>query len=112
MPAPRKRSGVAVAAMMRKGAGTHKENPRDVVTEADWDAADYSRFGKEHNMQMTLKEFRVEHGINDGADMADALKDWCSDSVVPALCHDGCEVEPDGHCQHDCPSILVKLGVI
>jgi hypothetical protein len=101
MPAPRKRSGVALAALYRKGAGTHKESE---VRNHNWH--------EEHNMQMTLKEFRVEHGITDGAEMADALKDWCADSVVPALCHDGCEVEPDGRCEHGCPSILIKLGVI
>ena len=113
MPAPARRSGIAVAAQHRKGAGSHKVDAKDVVTEADWDAADYSRFGtKEKNMKMTLKEFRVEHGITDGAEMADALKDWASDSVVPALCQDGCEVEPDGTCEHGCESILLRMGVI
>ena len=35
-----------------------------------------------------------------------------ADSIVPALCSDGCEVEPDGECQHGHPSILVALGMI
>lgn len=35
-----------------------------------------------------------------------------SDSIVPACCTEGCEVEPDGCCEHGCPSILVALGVI
>jgi hypothetical protein len=34
------------------------------------------------------------------------------DSVVPACCTEGCEVEPDGYCEHGCPSILLALGVI
>lgn len=34
------------------------------------------------------------------------------DSIVPACCDDGCEVEPDGYCQHRHPSILIRLGVI
>lgn len=34
------------------------------------------------------------------------------DSVVPACCSDGCEVEPDGTCPHGHPSILLAIGVI
>lgn len=33
-------------------------------------------------------------------------------SVVPACCSEGCEVEPDGKCQHGFPSILIKYGII
>lgn len=35
-----------------------------------------------------------------------------NDSVVPACCVYGCEVEPDGHCQHGNPSILIDAGMI
>lgn len=34
------------------------------------------------------------------------------DSVVPACCDEGCEVEPDGRCEHGCPAVTVALGVI
>lgn len=34
------------------------------------------------------------------------------DENAPALCEDGCEVEPDGHCPHGHPSILLALGMI
>jgi len=34
------------------------------------------------------------------------------DSIVPACCSEGCEVEPDGTCEHGFPSVLLKLGVI
>ena len=34
------------------------------------------------------------------------------DSVVPACCDEGCEVEPDGRCEHGCPSVLIALGVM
>ena len=34
------------------------------------------------------------------------------DSTVPACCDQGCEVEPDGKCEHGCPSVLIQLGVI
>ena len=36
----------------------------------------------------------------------------CDDSIVPACCTEGCEVEPDGHCEHGCPSILLAAGII
>jgi hypothetical protein len=63
-------------------------------------------------MLMTLKEFRAEHGITSGTEMQDALAEWTTDSVVPAMCKEGCEVEPDGACEHGCPSILVAVGMI
>jgi hypothetical protein len=45
-------------------------------------------------------------------DVVDFLNEVCSDSVVPALCTEGCEVEPDGYCCHGCPSPLISLGII
>jgi hypothetical protein len=36
----------------------------------------------------------------------------CMDSVVPACCSDGCEVEPDGHCEHGHESVLLSIGLI
>jgi len=46
-----------------------------------------------------------------GLDM-DSLESLVFDSVVPACCEDGCEVEPDGHCPHGNPSILIALGIL
>ena len=40
------------------------------------------------------------------------LNEECDDSVVPALCSEGCMVEPDGKCSHGCPSPLIALGLI
>lgn len=34
------------------------------------------------------------------------------DSIVPAMCSEGCEVEPDGTCPHGNPSLLISLGLI
>lgn len=42
----------------------------------------------------------------------DFLNDECRDSVVPACCIHGCEVEPDGRCEHNCPSPLLVMGFI
>jgi len=33
-------------------------------------------------------------------------------SIVPACCSEGCEVEPDGHCEHGFESVLLKEGLI
>jgi len=49
---------------------------------------------------------------NEGYESLDDASDVLSDSVMPALCRHGCNVEPDGRCEHDCPSVLVALGVI
>lgn len=38
------------------------------------------------------------------------LEEWMYDGVCEAT--DGCRVEPDGHCEHGCPSWLLKLGLI
>lgn len=37
---------------------------------------------------------------------------WMTDSVVPALCSEGCQVEQDGRCEHGNPSIVLALGYI
>jgi hypothetical protein len=40
------------------------------------------------------------------------LEELVFESVVPACCSDGCEVEPDGTCEHGHPSVLLAMGVI
>lgn len=45
-------------------------------------------------------------------EVVNLLIEWSTDGVVPACCDEGCEVEPDGQCEHDCPSVLLKLGFI
>jgi hypothetical protein len=49
---------------------------------------------------------------NDCKSVADLLDEYGLDSVVPACCDEDCQVEPDGHCEHGNPSILVDLGII
>ena len=34
------------------------------------------------------------------------------DSICPALCSEGCEVEHDGTCEHGNPSVLMAEGLI
>lgn len=40
----------------------------------------------------------------------DQLQEWTFDSVCEAT--DGCEIEPDGVCEHGHPSWLICLGLI
>ena len=61
-------------------------------------------------MQISLNEWLAENGY---ASAEDALADYSElDRVYPALCSEGCEVEPDGHCPHGAPSLLLALGLI
>lgn len=40
----------------------------------------------------------------------DQLGDWVHDSICETPC--GCQVEPDGHCEHGNPSWLLVMGLI
>ena len=40
----------------------------------------------------------------------DQLEQWASDSVAEAT--DGCQVEPDGECEHGHKSWLLELGYV
>jgi len=40
------------------------------------------------------------------------LMDVAFSSVVPACCSEGCQVEPDGHCEHGHESVLLAEGLI
>lgn len=55
----------------------------------------------------------TEVAANEGFDSLDELLEaFGNESVVPACCEDGCQVEPDGRCEHGHPSILMALGII
>ena len=53
--------------------------------------------------RISVAETLAMHGLD--------LED-CGDSIVPACCAEGCEIEPDGRCEHGCPSVLIALGII
>ena len=50
--------------------------------------------------------------LNLSVDLTNYLESVAIDSVAPALCDEGCEVEPDGHYSHGGPSILLACGLI
>lgn len=54
--------------------------------------------------RITVKETLEMHDIEDITE--------CTGSIVPACCSEGCECEPDGECEHGCPSVLLASGLI
>jgi hypothetical protein len=57
----------------------------------------------------TVGEYRSPKQM--GISMFD-LEDAVFNSIVPACCSEGCQVEPDGHCSHGHPSVLIAMGLI
>jgi hypothetical protein len=55
--------------------------------------------------KITVEEALEIHSIGDIIDISFS-------SMIPACCEEGCEVEPDGHCSHGHPSILLEEGLI
>lgn len=60
--------------------------------------------------KLTVIETLNEHGFEDFDDWYENGEPF--DSIVPCCCSECLEIEPDGHCQHGYPSILLALGVI
>ena len=50
--------------------------------------------------------------IDESPALLEVLERATYDDTCPALCDDGCEVEPDGRCEHGAPSLLLACGVI
>ena len=59
--------------------------------------------------RISLKQAAEDEGYES---VMEYLEEGCSDSVVTALCVHGCQVEPDGRCEHGCPSPLLAAGII
>jgi hypothetical protein len=64
----------------------------------------------ESNKEFTLSvsETLDMHGI----DILDAMVMAVDYGIAPACCTEGCEVEPDGHCEHGQPSVLIASYLI
>lgn len=54
--------------------------------------------------RITIKQALEQAGVEDITE--------CDDSVVPACCSEGCEVAPNGMCEHGFPSVLLAAGLI
>ena len=53
---------------------------------------------------------KIKHRATEPMPNMDLLQEWVMDSVCDAT--DGCQVEPDGHCEHGHQSWLLRLGLI
>jgi hypothetical protein len=62
--------------------------------------------------RISVATLRQQEGLADEAAWIAFLEQISSDCVSPALCDEGCEVEPDGRCEHGCPAVLVAMGLI
>lgn len=60
-------------------------------------------------MLLSFSDFLLQEGFQT---QLEAVQYYGYEAVVPALCKEGCEVEPDGRCSHGCPSVLLLAGVI
>jgi hypothetical protein len=58
--------------------------------------------------RIKVREVAEREGMN----MEELMEEYALSDTVPACCEDGCKVEPDGHCPHGCPSILLAMGII
>ena len=65
----------------------------------------------EEKTRISVKQWRMNEGLTDTVDYMARLEEIVMDSVCPAMCVHGCEVEPDGHCEHGNPSLLLALGM-
>ena len=59
--------------------------------------------------RLTVRELLTQDGRTIEHVSHDVMFD---DENAPALCDEGCEVEPDGTCPHRCESILLTVGLI
>lgn len=62
--------------------------------------------------RISARDFFESNGLTEEDAQIDFIESTTFDGVAPALCREGCEVEPDGRCEHGCPSILLALGYV
>ena len=62
--------------------------------------------------RISSRQYFADNGMDNQEARYEFLENIIHDGIVPALCKEGCEVEPDGRCEHGCPSILIALGMI
>ena len=59
--------------------------------------------------EIDMHDLLKQEGYNSQEEM---LSVYFNEGSVPAMCSDGCYVEPDGHCEHGCESFMLFMGVI
>lgn len=63
-------------------------------------------------MRISIAEWRDLNGLADDNDFDTYCENLVIDSVCPVMCRECDEVEPDGRCEHGCPSLFLAMGVI
>ena len=63
-------------------------------------------------MRITMKQLLEDNGFESVNELIQDPEFNGFDGVAPAMCSEGCIVEPDGECPHGCPSVLIEMGVI
>jgi len=58
--------------------------------------------------KITIQQLASQTGMTED----ELIEEGVNDSVCYALCKEECRVEPDGRCEHGCPSILLAMGLI
>jgi hypothetical protein len=64
------------------------------------------------SVQMTVEEWKKTEGIESEDQLVTRLEEIVLNAVCPVLCRECGDVEPDGHCEHGHPSILLALNLI
>ena len=65
----------------------------------------------QRDMDNWIRQIVEEYGYTTIGELLEDLMSQDS-GVCPALCPEGCEVEPDGTCPHGRPSVLIAMGLI
>ena len=63
--------------------------------------------------RISLETWLEDEGYSSAEEAILDLQEFNPDlAVVPALCDQMCSTEPDGHCPHGGPSLLIAAGLI
>lgn len=95
------------------------ENVGAIIILPDEVEADLTSLTRKEEKAEKREKRKFERECKDSYRSMDAFEyamdgnfDELLDSIVPACCKHGCQVEPDGHCVHGNPSILLDNGLI
>lgn len=62
--------------------------------------------------RISVRQFRTEEGLEEPQEFTEFLRQCIEDGFAPAMCEDGCDVEPDGECEHGHPSLLLCVNLV
>lgn len=63
-------------------------------------------------MQISIEEWKKNEGIETEEQLMARLEEIVLKAICPVLCRECGDVEPDGHCLHGYPSVLLALNLI